>query len=392
MTTHGPSLPRVIIPLGVHQIFAWGTSFYLLTVLAQPIAHDTGWPPAWITAGFSAALLSSGLVSPRVGRGVVRLGGTRVLATGSAFMAAGLCGLALAPSLPFYLLAWLVLGAGMGASLYDAAFATLGTFYGAGARKSITTLTLFGGFASAICWPLSAFLVEVFGWRMTCGVYALFHLVVSIPMLLIALPYGPQPPPPRDDDPHGLSPAVNAARMDFLLLTTVFVSGSAIFSTLSLHLLTFLQALGFGLVVAVGLSSLIGPSQVGARVIEIAFGGRYSPLWTLLTATILIASGLSFLPTGFILAAACLMLYGAGNGVWSIARGTVPLALFGATDYPAVIARLAKAAFLSQAVAPLAGAFAISAAGPRAVLFALAGLAALNVVLVGLLIRRHRRA
>ena len=125
--------------LGVTQILAWGSSYYLLAVLAQPIAGSTGWPLAWVVSGLSLGLLTAGLVSPRVGDSIERHGGRPVLAASAALLALGLAGLALAPSLPIYIASWLVLGAGMGAGLYDAAFATLGRLYGPRAPTAIAT-------------------------------------------------------------------------------------------------------------------------------------------------------------------------------------------------------------------------------------------------------------
>lgn len=175
-----------------------------------------------------------------------------------------------------------------------------------------------------------------------------------------------------------------------LLLTLIFITGSAIFSILSIHLRTFLQALGFALAGAVALGTLVGPSQVGARLIEIAFGARYHPIWTLVTAAALICLGIALLYLGFVMPAACLILYGAGNGIWSISRGTVPLSLFGAADYPRVMGRLAKSAFLAQAVAPLLAALAISRYGEHIALLGVAALAGTNLALVVTLICRSR--
>ena len=372
---------RVIVPLGLHQIFAWGSSYYLLTVLAGPIARDTGWPLTWVTAGISVGLVSSGLVSPFAGRSIQRLGGARVLAIGSLLLAAGLACMALAPSLPFYLLAWAVLGAGMGSALYDAAFSTLGTLYGVRARGAITTLTLFGGFASTVCWPLSAWLVENAGWRETCLAYAALHLFVSAPLMFFALPRRAVERTADVPEHEGTAaPPAHSALMP--LLAAIFVAGSAIFAIVSIHLLTLLQGLGIALAAAVALGALIGPSQVGARVVEMAFGVRYHPVFTLMTASALICAGIALLWSGYVVAAACLMLYGAGNGIWSISRGTVPLALFGAKNFPRNMGQLARAAFLSQAVAPLAGAIAIERFGANASLGALAVLAAVNLALV----------
>jgi MFS family permease len=153
-----PNRVVVISVLGVTQIFAWGSSYYLPAVLAKPIASDTGWSLSWVVGGLSLGLLVAGLVSPWVGRAIARGGGRPVLAVSAGLLAAGLSALALAHSLPAFLIAWLLVGLGMGAGLYDPAFATLGRLYGQGGRSAITTLTLFGGFASTVCWPLSAFL------------------------------------------------------------------------------------------------------------------------------------------------------------------------------------------------------------------------------------------
>src|SRR3546814_8380718 len=127
------------------MILAWGSSFYLLAVLAGPIAADTGWPLSWIVGALSIGFLTSGLVSPQVGRAIERWGGRPVLAFGAVVMSLGLFALALAPSLPIYVAAWMVLGIGMGAGLYDPAMATLGRLYGQQSRRPIPLLTLFGG-------------------------------------------------------------------------------------------------------------------------------------------------------------------------------------------------------------------------------------------------------
>jgi MFS family permease len=381
------SRARVIVPLGVHQILAWGSTYYLLTVLAAPISKDTGWEIGWVTAGFSVGLVSSGLVSPLVGRAIIQFGGSRVLALGSLLLAIGLCCIAIAPSLPLYLASWLVIGAGMGAALYDAAFSTLGTIFGKTARSAITTLTLFGGFASTVCWPLSALLVENWGWRAACLTYAVAHLAYSVPVLLLAIPTPVKALKVDNAVDDALSPDVPARNERvMLLLLLVFITGSAVFSITSVHLLGFLQALGISLGAAVALGMLIGPSQVGARVIEIIFGRHYHPIWTLATAGTLICTGLVLLVSGLVFPALCLILYGAGNGIWSIARGTVPLAVFGIARFPQTLASLARAAFLSQAVAPLLAAVGKAQFGEGPTMIGLAVLAVLNVGLIGLLI------
>jgi MFS family permease len=197
-----PSRGIIISALGVTQIFAWGTSYYLPAVLAAPIVVDTGWSLSWVVGGLSLGLLTAGIASPFVGRAIARRGGRPVLAVGAGLLATGLLALALAHSLPLFLLAWLVMGLGMGAGLYDPAFATLGRLYGEGGRSAITTLTLFGGFASTVCWPLSAFLEAHLGWRGACFVYAALQIVVALPIYLFVLPRETQRAVPRPRGPQ----------------------------------------------------------------------------------------------------------------------------------------------------------------------------------------------
>lgn len=382
--------PAVISALGVVQILTWGTSYYLLTVLAPPIAADTGWPLPWIVGSLSAGLLVSGLASPRVGRAIGHYGGRPVLALATVVLALGLVVIGLAPTLPVFFLGWLVLGAGMGAGLYDAAFATLGRLYGASARPAITTLTLWGGFASTVCWPLSAFLVEHLGWRGTCVAYAGLLLFVALPLVLLVLPASP-PLPTADlgSSSVGAEPLTGRERRAFLLLAGVLTLGGATTAIVSVHLLTLLQAQGVSLAAAVSLGALVGPSQVAARVIEMANKGRHHPIWTLTAAMGLIALGLVLLWAGFPILAVTLVLYGAGNGIYSIARGTLPRALFGPARYAPLLGRLALPNLVAQALAPSLGAVVLAQAGAHATLTVLAGLAVINLLLVAALWRER---
>ena len=220
----------VVGALGVNQILAWGSSYYLITVLAEPVAAGTGWGLTWIVGGFTIGLLAAGMVSPLVGREIDRRGGRPVLALGAALIAAGQAGLGLAPGLPFYLAAWVVLGVGMGAGLYDAAFAALGRLYGQHSRGAITALTLYGGFASTVCWPLSVLLTETVGWRGTCLVYSAVNLLIVLP-LAFALPREerrelPSKTAPADDsvDAPG-APARHGAFVYVMLALCMTLSG-----------------------------------------------------------------------------------------------------------------------------------------------------------------------
>lgn len=372
---------RVIAAIGVIQILAWGSSYYLLAVLASPIAQDTGWSYAWVIAGVSLGLLVAGAVSIRVGRTIEAQGGRRVLAASAVLLAAGLVVMAAAPGVPVYLAAWLLIGAGMGAGLYDAAFSTLGRLYGAEARGAITQLTLWGGFASTVCWPLSAWLVEAVGWRGACLAYAGLHLAVTLPLALLAIPRETLRTP--SVNPLGAAPVEEPLpnRGPMIWLLAALLTGAGIIAAVwSVHLITLLQAGGVGFASAVALGALVGPAQVGARVVEMASGGRHHPMWTLATAAILIAAGLTLLWAGVGSLALALIAYGAGNGIWSIARGTLPLALFGPSGYAVLMGRLAMPTLIAQAMAPSIGAVLILRFGAETTLGVLAVLGAVNVV------------
>ncbi len=189
---HRPLDRRVVITaLGIGQILAWGTSFYFPAVFAEPIVAETGWSLGTVVAGTSLGLLVAGLISPQVGRIIDKRGGRPVLLASSLFYAAGLAGIGAAPALPVYLAAWVLIGLGMGTGLYDAVFAALGRMYGSEARTPITNLTLFGGFASTVCWPLSAFMIEHAGWRAACFVYAGLHLFLVLPLQMAVVRAAP---------------------------------------------------------------------------------------------------------------------------------------------------------------------------------------------------------
>jgi len=391
-----PRLRSIIPVLGVTQILAWGSSYYLLAVLAQPIAGDTGWPLAWVVGGLSLGLLVAGIVSPRVGDSIQRLGGRLVLATSAVFLAFGLIGLALSPSLPVYVLSWLVLGVGMGAGLYDAAFATLGRIYGQRARTAIATLTLFGGFASTVCWPLSAMLVSQFGWRNACLVYAAIHLLVLLPLYVFALPKEPRRSThhsahPASDSPSA-DPAPTASRLLFILIALVITISSMISALLSVHMLTILQARDIALGAAVALGAIVGPSQVGARAIEMAISRFHHPIWTKLASTLFVATGVGLLWAGFPIMAAALIFYGAGIGIESIARGTLPLAVFGEQRYPSIMGRIAMPSLIMQAASPSIGAILIERMGANGALAILFAIALVNVGLVIVLFGVMRKA
>jgi MFS family permease len=381
-----PDRRIVVAALGITQILAWGSTFYLLGVLANEIARNTGWSYDWVTSGVSIGLLVAGAVSPRVGRAISKWGGRFTLGISAILLAAGLLLLGSAQSIAWYLVAWLVLGVGMGCGLTDAAFSTLGSIYGEDARGPITALTLFAGFASTVCWPLSAYLIEHLGWREACFIYAAIQIGVALPVLLLALPRGSPIPPLRDDEGARSGATLAPGELStFALLAVVLTLSAAILSMMGIHLLPLLQARGLELSVAVGLGAIVGPSQVGARMVEMLIGRHYHPIWTMISSAVLVAAGTALLFAAFPTYFVAVVLYGAGNGLGSIARGTLVLALFGSSRYSVLMGRLAFPILMSMALSPFLAATAFQAGGANLTLGLITLLGAANVLLVSLL-------
>jgi predicted MFS family arabinose efflux permease len=339
---------------------------------------------SWVIGGLSLGLLIAGLASPLVGRQIHRRGGRPVLAASAILLSLGLIILAVSPNLIIFTMGWVVLGFGMSAGLYDAAFSTLGRLYGQAARQHITTLTLFGGLASTACWPLSAYLVTELGWRGACGVYAAIHLFICLPLYLFAVTDRQAPswseaePRPASAEPKVARPRSPAL---FLLLAIAIMISSMLSTVISVHLLTILQAHGIELATAVALGTIVGPSQVGARFIEMLASRHHHPIWTKIVSVSCVALGLGLLWAGLPFIALTLVFYGAGIGLESIARATLPLALFGSADYAPIMGRLARPSLIAQAASPSIGAFLIQWLGADSALGIIVVVAAANVAL-----------
>ena len=376
----------VITALGIAQILAWGTSFYFPAVFAEPIVKETGWSLGFVVGGTSIGLLTAGLISPQVGRIIDVRGGRPVLLASSLFYAAGLALVGLSHALPVYLLAWVLIGLGMGTGLYDAVFAALGRMYGSEARGPITSLTLFGGFAGTICWPLSAFMIEHLGWRSACFIYAAIHLLVMLP-LQVSVVRAPAKIVTRADKQASSSETsrISNETLIFGLLAVVLSVAAGIGSIVVVHLLIFLQARGVDFATAVTLGTIFGPAQVGARLVERIFGNRYHPIWTMVASCSLMAIGLLLLYGAIPALVLVILLYGAGYGISWVGRGTLPLALFGPVRFPRLMGKLAFPSLIIQALAPSAGALLLEAKGAQTTIGVLTIFALINVVLIGLL-------
>jgi hypothetical protein len=288
------------------------------------------------------------------------------------------------------LAAWIFLGIGMGTGLYDAVFAALGKLYGSGARRAITNLTLFGGFSSTVCWPLSAAMIDGFGWRGACLAYAALHLCVAMPLQMYAMRGAITVPSavvaPEQDGGATLSREVVVLGLIMLILCIA----SALGTIFLVHIFVFLEARGVDSAAAIWLSTLFGPSQVAARVVERVFGASYHPIWTMTGSGGLMAVGLVLLWASFPLLMIVVLLFGAGFGISLVARGTLPLALFGPLRFPRLMGRIAFPSLMVQAIAPSLGALLIEWRGVDATIGLLALLALINVVLVAALLSMCR--
>jgi len=384
---------RAVPVLGVTQIIAWGTIFYSPVLTVPLIAAEHGWSLSFSMAGFSLCLLVAGLVSPHVGAAIDRHGGHVVMTAGSLISALGLLALVHADHPILYLAVWMALGVGLAASLYDSAFATLGRIFGAAARRPITVLTLAGGFASTVGWPSTHFLIGAVGWRGTYLVYAALLALICAPLHAFALP---RTRAAADVLPAGSSTAAPAllppTGLAFMLVAAGFASYAFVPSALSAHLLAIFGRTGIesGTVVLIG--ALFGPAQVIARVTELAFGRNLHPLMLarfavglLVTAFLLLAAlGLSTAT-----ATAFALMFGAANGLLTIARGAVPLALFGAAGYGRLMGRIAGPSLTMQAAAPFVLAFVAERASDPAALAVTALFAIISLICLAA-IRRPR--
>jgi len=378
-------LPGVfgIFILGMLQVLVWGGSFFLMAVMADPIMKETGWASQWVYGALSLSILVSALLAPLTSQLIGQYGGRPILASSGLGVAIGLFLMASSTSLPMFFLSWAVIGVGMALGLYEALFAALGSLYGERAGSAITGITLVSGFATTLSWPAVALVIEHVGWRTTCVAYGVLLVIVVAPLYFWVLARGTGPLI-KSQAVGGESFSID--RRIYLLLTLIFALGAVIMTAMSVQLISLLQGQGYSLAAAVGLSALLGPSQVGSRVLQV-FSRKRHPIWTTLISVIFVAIGLLFVTIAPAMTALGLVIYGAGNGLRAIVRGLLPLALMSPTHYVLLMGRMARPSLMGQALTPLAGGYLLQTWGAVGVLAGLSVLAVLNVLLVLLLIR-----
>ena len=356
----GDPMAVAVLALGITQITAWGTSYYCLGVLAGPISRDTGWSRGFVFLGFTVALLTMGIVSNAVGRAIDRRGGRAVMTLGTVLVSIGLFALSHTRSEPVYLVVWAFLGLGMRLCLYDAAFAALVQVAPSRGRQAISYLTLFGAFASSVFWVVGHALEEQLGWRQTLVVFALINLVICLPLHWFGLARreperragsaGDAATSPGGPPLEGTTRSIAIALFALIMSLNGFV-----FGVISVQLVPLLEAAGLATAAAVWVASLKGVAQFGGRIVEIVFArnlraitvGRIA-IGILPPALALLLVGTKSLP----MVVAFTLLMGASQGVITIVRGAVPLALFGARGYGAVLGLIATPVLVVNAASP----------------------------------------
>jgi MFS family permease len=342
----------------------------------------------WVFGAFSAALLIAAFAGPAVGRLIDRHGGRGVLVLSNVVLAIGLVALAAANGAVTLFAAWAVLGVGMALGLYDAAFAALTALYRHNARGPITGITLFAGFASTVSWPLSTVLNDAVGWRETLLVWAALNVVVALPLNLLL----PVPARSSAQRSHAADHAVGwKPYKEMLLLAFVFAAGWFVTGAMAAHLPRLLESAGVTPFAAIAASALVGPAQVAARVGELVVLRRIHPLVSARIAAVLHPIGaVIFALAGPSGAVAFVIFYGAGNGLLTIARGTVPLAVFGPDGYGARTGLLGAPARVAQAFAPFVFGLLLDAMGASVIVVSSALCLAAFAALLGVHTRRPR--
>lgn len=374
MTTVPKKLP-IVLALGTVQTLAFGSTLYLPAILAEPMANDIGVTPGWAFGAFSLALVVAALLGPAAGARIDRYGGRNVMTVSSLVLAVGLALLGLADGIVGICLAWLIIGIGMATGLYESAFASLTVIFKSDARGPITGITLIAGFASTICWPISAWFEIEYGWRITCFFWAAMHIVLALPLNRFFIPSGGKSP--QTDIAQKLhaegrlveTVKTNYFTMPMVLLAFVFAASWFTATAMAAHLPRLLQISGLGTADAIIAASLVGPAQVIGRLFEFGLLQRMHPLISARLAAITHPIGsMLFLifagPAGMIFTS----LHGMGNGILTIAKGTLPLAIFGPTGYGKRQGFLMAPSRFAQAAAPFVFGVLIDGYGMQALL------------------------
>ena len=383
----GPFVPA----LGLTQIVGYGTIYYAYPILVPAIARDFGTSQTVMFTILSAGLLAGGVLAPMLGRLLDRFGAPNVMAAGSATCAVLLTALAHAPDLLTFAILIIAIEAIAFAVTYDSAFATLALREPGATRTAITRLTLIGGFASTLFWPLTGWLVSEVDWRTTYLIYAGLHVALALPLhLWIARTPTPATSRARPETrPRPAFATLAPARLawGFWVLGLSFAVTGMVIAAIGVHLVPVLLARDLGQMAFV-MGMLMGPAQVAIRLVEAGFWRDWHPLSVALVSGFCVPAALLALLVpwdSLALAAVFAVLFGAGQGLASIVRGSVPLVLFGATGIGAQLGRLAALRNILGAAAPAVFAVGLAKLGADATLALCVALGAVGLAALWLL-------
>lgn len=346
---------RLIVPvLGLGQVVAFASSYYLLGVLADPIARALRLAPSALFAALSAAFLISAVLAPAAGRWIESRGGRRVQAWAHLAFAAALLTMALSPSAMVLMAGVAALGIGMAIGLYGTAFAVLVELHGAAARRPITAVSLIGALGAGFGWPVSRLIVGAWDWRVACTAWALAHLALCLPLTLAVLP--------RLRATTTTKAAPEPIRWDrrMVQIAAIFAGGWMVSTAMGAHLPRLLGQLGLGAEQAAWAAGLMAASAIAARLFDLVFLHRSHPVATVRLACLFHPLGAGLAEWGGARLAALLAVgQGAGNGLLSVASGVLPLHAFGPDRYAVRQAMILTPARYLQAAAPAAYAVAL---------------------------------
>ena len=325
---------KLTLKLGIPQIITWGSGFYLPAILAVPISKELGIPTETFFWAFTISILVSGLIGPRIGKAIDRLGGRRVLPFGNLAFALGLSLLALSTEPVLLFVAWIFMGIGASMGNYDSAFATAVSFLGTKANRVIAGITVFAGFSSTLSWPLTSYLNDNFSWQTAVWFWVLMHLLVAMPIHLSI----PRVEPKEVADATGPIRKIikNRFRFDPLLVVfaVMFALEGFIVSSVNSTLPFMLYELGADAQLAIFAAAILGPSQVAARLLLVALDRFLTPMRVAAISILVHPAGVILLLVfGANAILPFVILHGIGVGLNPFIRGSLPLLFFGSESY-----------------------------------------------------------
>lgn len=364
---------RLITALGIAQICSWGTLYYSFALMAEAMRTDLGWSRTEIYGAATLGLTLAGLAAYPVGAAIDRGQGRTVMSLAS--VGAGLLLFAwsqVSNVFVFYAIS-AAIGCLQAATFYEPAFAVIARRLGSGnARRGITSLTLWGGFASTVFIPLIQFLIDAIGWRDALMVLGAINIVVCGGLYFFAIdPAKDHVVPVRQ--PHEAAPLAGRKAVAWAMRRPVFwalmvalVGYEAAFAALTFHLYPLLLERGLDTAGVVTVLAVIGPAQVAGRILIMVFAPN-APIRRvgsmIVIAFPLAVVGFALAPPNVAIIAVIAAFYGAANGMITIVRGLMVPEMISKDAYGAINGALVAPMNIMLAVSPLAAAWIWSATG-----------------------------